>query len=126
MTNKRITHHPILGSLDKQSTVSFTFDGKEYTGLENDTIASALMANGVRTLRKHEFSGNPRGIYCNIGHCFECRVTVNGEENIRACLTPIVHDMVVESGQVQPSPLDPTNEVLPKTYEDYEKMGGNQ
>jgi len=120
VTSKRIDNHPVLGKLDERKKVTFQFDGQTFEGYENDTIASALLANGVRTLRKHEETGHPRGIYCNIGHCFECRVTVNDTSNIRACLTPIQENMVVESGQVQPHPLDPSNEgETLRTYEDF-------
>lgn len=127
MTTKRIVNHPVLGELNKQEKVTFQFDGNTYEGYENDTIASALLANGIRTLRKHEETGNPRGIYCNIGHCYECRVTVDGASNIRACLTPIKANMVVESGKVQPSPLDPSNEgELPKTYAEFKRREEQQ
>lgn len=124
MKNNRITDHPVLGKLDHQNVVSFTFDGKTYQGYEGDTIASALMAHGIRQLRVHEQSGNPRGIYCNIGHCFECRVTVNGESGIRACLTPIQADMDIKSGKMLPDPLKSEDGApdLPKTYAEYEKM----
>lgn len=122
MKQKRIEHHPILGDATKGKKIAFTFNDQTYEGYENDTIASALLANGVRTLRYHEHSGSPRGIYCNIGHCFECRVTVNGRSNVRACLTPIEPNMVVESERKQPSPLDPSNEVFPRTYKEYREM----
>jgi len=122
VTTKRIVNHPVLGKMEEKQKVRFQFDGKTYEGYENDTIASALLAHGLRTLRKHEETGNPRGIYCNIGHCYECRVTVNGTSNVRACLTPIKADMVVESGKVQPSPLDPENEgELPRTYAEFKR-----
>jgi len=127
MTNKRIVNHPVLGGLEEQKKVTFQFDGKTYEGYENDTIASALLAHGVRTLRKHEESGTARGIYCNIGHCYECRVTVDGTTNVRACLTPIKENMVVESGEVQPSPLNPENEgELPRTYEEFKRWEERQ
>ena len=122
MKGNRIVDHPVLGKLEERKKVTFTFDGKTYEGYEGDTIASALLANGVRQLRVHEYSGTPRGIYCNIGHCFECRVVVNNKQGVRACLTVIQDGMVVESGKVQPSPLDPSNEKLPRTYAKYEKM----
>jgi sarcosine oxidase subunit alpha len=125
--SKRIVDHPVLGSLEEQEKITFQFDGKTYKGMKNDTIASALLANGVRTLRRHEASGTARGIYCNIGHCYECRVTVDGKPNTRACLTPITEDMIVESGEVQPSPLDPNNEgEPPKTYAEFKEMEGDQ
>lgn len=122
MKNNRIVNHPVLGELDTKEKVTFQFDGQTFEGYENDTIASALLANGIRTLRHHEQSGHPRGIYCNIGHCFECRVTVDGVANIRACLTPIKQNMIVESGKQQPSPLHPDNEHFPKTYREYLEM----
>lgn len=117
---KRIVDHPVLGTLENKNAIPFEFDGQKYEGYEHDTIASALLANGIRTLRKHEATGNSRGIYCNIGHCYECRCTVNNAANIRACLTPIEENMVIESGQVQPDPLNPNNEgPLPKTYQEF-------
>ena len=94
MTN-RIVNHPVLGELTNQIPVSFTFDGQTYEGLEGDTIASALLANGIRQLRVHEGTGAPRAIYCNIGHCFECRVTMYDTQIVRACMTPIQHQMVI-------------------------------
>lgn len=124
--NNRIENHPILGGLEKRKKVRFQFDGRSYEGYEGETIAAALLANGIRTLRKHEESGNPRGIYCNIGHCYECRVTVGGETNVRACLTPIKENMVIESGKVQPSPLDPSKENIPRTYAEYMEMEGGK
>lgn len=117
---KRIVEHPILGKLEEKEQISFTFDGEKYEGYEGDTIASALLAQNIRTLRKQEETGSPRGLYCNIGHCYECRVTVDDASNVRACLTVIQEDMVVESGKVQPSPLHPDNEGdLPRTYDEF-------
>lgn len=118
MNNNRIVDHPVLDHLKEKEQITFTFDGKAYKGFAGDTIASALLANGIRTLRVQEESGTPRGIYCNIGHCFECRVTVNEIPGVRACLQPIEANMVVESGKIQPSPLKPGKE-LPRTYAEY-------
>ena len=122
MTTNRILDHPVLGKLENQTPVTFTFDGKTYEGFEGDTIASALLANGIRKLRVHEETGSPRAIYCNIGHCFECRVTVNETETARACMTTIQENMVVDSGKVQPIPFKSTLDEWPRTYADFEKM----
>lgn len=123
MKTNRITEHPVLGKLEPRNVISFTYDGKTYKGYEGDTIASALLANGMRKLRVHEETGTPRGIYCNIGHCFECRVTVNEQSGVRACMTPIKTDMVIESGKVEPDPLKSEDGAtdLPRTYAEYEK-----
>ena len=126
MKTNRILDHPVLGKLADQTPITFTFDNKTFEGFQGDTIASALMANGVRKLRVQESADTPRGIYCNIGHCFECRVIVNEKTGIRACMTLIEDQMVVESGQVLPSPLDPTRvdlEDMPRTYAEYVEKG---
>jgi sarcosine oxidase subunit alpha len=124
--NNRIVDHPVLGRLEQRERVVFTFDGQEYEGLAGDTIASALLANNVRVLRVHEESGDPRGIYCNIGHCFECRVTVNGVQGVRACLTEIAPGMVVQRGRVLPAPLKPREDgrKLPRTYSEFLQQEG--
>lgn len=118
MMKNRIVDHPILGKLAEKETIKFTYDNEEYEGLEGDTIASALLANNIRTLRVHEASNRPRGIYCNIGHCFECRVTVETQEGVRACLTPIENNMSIESGKVQAQPF---KNKQPRTYTEFER-----
>lgn len=77
--------------------ITFTFNGLKLKGLAGEPIAAALLANGIRTLRRHEKSGKPRGIYCGIGHCYECRVTVDGVPGVRACLTPLKDGMAILS-----------------------------
>lgn len=121
MNNNRILEHPVLGKLTKQKEIYFTFNGKQYSGYEGDTIASSLLAHGIRKLRVHEESGSPRGIYCNIGHCFECRVTVNGTPGIRACLTEIHADMVIESGKQHTAPFKTKDNIgdFPRTYTEF-------
>ncbi|WP_410984748.1 (2Fe-2S)-binding protein [Bacillus cereus] len=103
--SNRIIHHPILGNLSDSKTISFTFNGMKYEGIAGETVAASLFANNIRTFRVHEETGAPRSIYCNIGHCFECRVTVNGKPNVRACMTVVEDQMVVQSGLQQPTPL---------------------
>src|SRR5690625_1055913 len=102
---KRVTNHPVLGKLDQTNEMTFTYDGKTYQGLENESIAAALLANDIRTLRHHEEDNEPRGIYCNIGHCFECRVNLDGRNGVRACLTPLKDGMVISSGKELPNPV---------------------
>lgn len=103
--SERITDHPVLGPIEMKKEVSFWFNGKSYKGYEGESIAAALLANNIRTLRYHEESGSPRGIYCNIGHCFECRVTVNEKQGLRACLTPLKEGMEIQSSGMLPTPV---------------------
>ena len=48
--------------VDRGRTLSFTFDGRELTGHPGDTLASALVANGVRVVARSVYLDRPRGI----------------------------------------------------------------
>ena len=77
--------------------ISFHFNGAKITGAEGQSVAAALIANGERELRRTRFGEEPRSIFCGIGICFDCVVTINGVANQRACLIEISNDMKVES-----------------------------
>ena len=78
-------------------TISFRFDDRRIEALEGETIGAALSAAGITTLRRTP-SGAPRGLFCGMGACFDCVVTVDGRIGQRACLTPVAAGMLVESG----------------------------
>jgi sarcosine oxidase, subunit alpha len=50
------------GLIDRARPVSFTFDGKQYVGCQGDTLASALLANGVHLVGRSFKYHRPRGI----------------------------------------------------------------
>lgn len=77
--------------------ISFIFNGEKFTGAQGQSVAAALIANGQRELRRTRFGEEPRSIFCGIGICFDCVVTINGVANQRACLIEISSDMKVES-----------------------------
>ena len=52
---------PGMGRVDPAAPVSFTFDGRRYTGLRGDTVASALLANGVHLMGRSFKYHRPRG-----------------------------------------------------------------
>ncbi|MBW2479173.1 MAG: (2Fe-2S)-binding protein [Deltaproteobacteria bacterium] len=62
-------------------------DGKKIVAYEGETIGAALLAAGRRTLRFTNKLEQPRGLYCGIGLCQECRMTVDGIPNTQACQT---------------------------------------
>lgn len=71
------------------SEVGFTFDGEQMRAEDGQTIAAALMAEGITSWRITRFGGSPRGILCGIGVCYDCLLTLNGEPNVRACVTQV-------------------------------------
>ena len=51
------------GGIDRTKPLTFTFDGKSYQGHCGDTLASALLANGVRLVGRSFKYHRPRGIF---------------------------------------------------------------
>jgi predicted molibdopterin-dependent oxidoreductase YjgC len=76
---------------------TFTFDGRELRFQPGQSVGAALVAAGVRSWRTTRLQGRPRGIFCGIGVCFDCLLTVDGRPNVRACLVTAREDMDVRS-----------------------------
>ena len=57
-----MTRLPTGGLVDRSTRLRFTFNGREYSGHEGDTLASALLANGVRLVGRSFKYHRPRGI----------------------------------------------------------------
>ncbi|MGW1713844.1 (2Fe-2S)-binding protein [Streptomyces sp. NPDC002156] len=72
------------------SPFTVTVDGHETAALPGQTVAAVLWSVGITSWRSTRGSGAPRGIFCGIGVCFDCLVTVNDRPNQRACLVPAV------------------------------------
>lgn len=53
---------PHGGTADRGTPVRFSVDGREMTGRAGDTVASAMLANGVVTVAPSLYRGRPRGI----------------------------------------------------------------
>lgn len=89
----RILNHPILEEEKPAREVEIFVDDKPIIAREGEMIASALIANGIfinrYTMHKHK----PRGIYCAIGRCTDCIMTVDDVPNIRTCVTEVKEGM---------------------------------
>jgi hypothetical protein len=62
------------------------FNGEAIEAEAGRTVAAALIAAGRRSWRRTRRGGQPRGVFCGIGVCFDCLATINGRPNQRACL----------------------------------------
>jgi hypothetical protein len=76
---------------------TFDFDGTAVPFVDGQTVGAALVAAGIRSWRTTRRAGRPRGLFCGIGVCFDCLVTVDGRPNERACLLAAVPDMDVRT-----------------------------
>ena len=82
-------------------TLRFQFDGREIEALAGETIAAALSAAGIVAFRKSP-TGTDRGLYCGIGACQECVVTVDGKIGQRACMEKAADGMIVTGAVTLP------------------------
>ena len=85
---------------DGDRAITLTFDGRLVSGRSKDTVGSCLLRAGISTLRRSR-SGQERGLYCAIGVCNDCLVTIDRVPNVRACVTSVADGMTVSS-QVSP------------------------
>lgn len=99
----RIEHHPILDNDDSIEKVTIYFEGQPLIAYKGDTVASVLTSYGIKDFRYTRKRQEPRGIYCAIGRCTDCMMTINGKPNVRACMTSIEEGMTVERGHATTS-----------------------
>ncbi|MDP6085701.1 MAG: 2Fe-2S iron-sulfur cluster-binding protein [Nitrospinota bacterium] len=99
---KRRSHTP-SEEIDRNKRIIFRFDGRTYEAHPGDTVASALYAAGIRTFSRSFKYHRPRGLFCVSGNCPNCLVDVDGEPNVRSCVTPVRDGMVVHGQNAWPS-----------------------
>ena len=81
--------------ITRGEAVTLLVNGKPLQAYRGQTIAVALLVAGQRTLRHTRRAGQPRGLYCAMGVCYDCVVTVNGENGVRACMRRVEEGMQV-------------------------------
>jgi sarcosine oxidase, subunit alpha len=93
--------------IDRTRTVSFTFNGREYSGFQGDTLASALFANQVSLVARSFKLHRPRGIYsCGIEEptgLVDIGVGARRTPNARASVVEIHEGLVAQSVNCWPS-----------------------
>ena len=96
MQENRIVEHPILDHMPQRKALTFFFNGQPLTAYEGDTVAAALTAQGVRVFRHSRKRHEPRGVFCAIGHCTDCVMTINGVPGVKTCMEKVQEGMRVE------------------------------
>jgi len=89
--------------LDRTTRVSFSFEGKRYSGYAGDCIASALAANGQRMLSRSFKYHRPRGILSMAGQDANSLVQLPANPNALADRVTIENDMNVVAQNVSGS-----------------------
>ena len=99
MTSKRLNNY---GKINRDKTISFTWDNKKYNGLEGDSLASALLANNIGVVGRSFKYHRPRGIFSSGVEESGALVTIGSKDrrdpNVRAT-TQELYDGLKASGQ---------------------------
>ncbi|MFP4137826.1 MAG: sarcosine oxidase subunit alpha family protein [Halomonas sp.] len=96
------------GRIDRARTLSFTFNGKQYRGHAGDTLASALLANGVDIVNRSFKYSRPRGIVAAGAEEPNALVQLGSSEaaqvpNVRATQQALFDGLVAQSTNGWPS-----------------------
>ncbi|SEN30881.1 N-methylglutamate dehydrogenase subunit C [Gemmobacter aquatilis] len=89
------------GQIDRARTLRFSFDGHQYEGHPGDTLASALLANGVRLMGRSFKYHRPRGVISagseEPNALVELRAGARREPNTRATVVELFDGLSAES-----------------------------
>ena len=83
------------GRIQPGPSVTLRVDGAPLRAQRGQTVAAALLAAGRRVLRRTRVEGRPRGLFCAMGTCFDCVMTIDGRTGVRACMTRVEDGMEV-------------------------------
>jgi predicted molibdopterin-dependent oxidoreductase YjgC len=86
-----------IRGFERKHPVHLLVNGKPVTAYEGETLHAALIAAGILSLKTSRVTQEPRGVFCGMGVCHECLVTINGVTGIRACMTLVQDGMKVET-----------------------------
>jgi len=91
MTDLRIKSHR------RGKRLTLRVNGKPVTAFAGETLFAVLLAEGIRALRHPSENSTEaaRGGFCGMGVCQECRVTIDGVPDRRACMTEVREGMEV-------------------------------
>ena len=89
--------------IDREEFVRFTFDGRQHHGHPGDTIASALLADGVRVMSRSYKYHRPRGVMTGTYLDPGATVQVGDEPNVRGAHRMLEAGMDVSSQNRWPS-----------------------
>jgi len=120
MPQNRIESHPIL-KISQYTTIEFYWKDQLFQARLGETIASALIANGVDIFGHHPKDGKPLGLFCANGQCSQCLVLVEGKP-IKACMTKIKPGMSIYPAEGLPNIADINHQKLQNPPDKFQEI----
>lgn len=91
----RIT--PCTPAYRRGKSIELTINGQKALAYEGELVSTVLQAEGITIFARKQTTGRPSGVYCGMGVCYDCLVTIDGINNIRACQTFASDKMAIET-----------------------------
>lgn len=79
-----------------RAPVRFRLDGRVVSGLEGDSVLTAVLTN-ANHVRTSEFSNGKRAGFCLMGACQDCWMWTEEGDRLRACTTRIEPGMALRT-----------------------------
>ena len=76
--------------------VRWYYEDNTLTACQGDTVAAALLLNGIDYTRTTPVNHKPRAPFCMMGTCFDCLMDIDGVPNQQACQILVTQGMVVK------------------------------
>jgi len=73
---------------------TITWEGVTIPARAGESLAVALLAAGVVAFRETPVTRTERGPLCLMGACHDCLVELDGQQNVQACMAPVLAGMV--------------------------------
>ncbi|MCP4359524.1 MAG: (2Fe-2S)-binding protein [Chloroflexi bacterium] len=87
----RIHTHPSVNAFQVE------VDGEMVTTYPGESVAAVLMLSGYRTFTQSSRYNLSRTVFCGMGVCHQCLVTVDGVRDMRGCMTVVQPDMQIQT-----------------------------
>jgi sarcosine oxidase subunit alpha len=84
-----------IASVKRGPKITIFVNGRKCPAYRGESVHAALFAAGYRVLRKTPKHRQARGLFCGMGVCYDCLVTINGMPNQRACMTLVQDRMEI-------------------------------
>lgn len=85
-----------LPAVERGRPLTVLVNGEPTTAFDGETISTVLLVEGRLGFRRTAQTGEYRGLFCGMGICYDCVVTVDGVHNVRACVTPVRDGMSIQ------------------------------
>ncbi len=72
-------------------------DGEMLTAYAGESVAAILMLSGRRTFTQPSRYNLSRTVFCGMGICHQCLVTVDGVRDVRGCMTTVQPGMQIQT-----------------------------